>query len=119
MKKLAFQILLTFISFTVHSQTFSATEAAQHEGETITVCGKVSGTHITKGDKKVIYINLDKPYPNNPFTIVIFEKSSENFDYNPLEFLKNKNICVSGKVSFYRDKPQIVANKQSQILIQK
>jgi len=115
-KLLFFLVLLTV---SLKSQTVSVTEALKHEGEMVTVCAKVAGTYVTKGESKVIYLNLEKPYPNNPLTIVIFEKNAENFDYNPLEFLKNKNICVSGKITFYKDKPQIIATKQEQIKIQK
>lgn len=103
----------------INSQTVSVNDAHKYVDQNITVCAKVVETHVSKGESKVIYLNLDKPYPNNPFTIVIFEKSADNFSYNPLEFLKNKNICVTGKVTLYKNKPQIIANTQDQIKIQK
>lgn len=119
MKHLIFQFVFVLFSFNFCAQTVTPTDAANYEGKTVTVCAKVMGTHITKGEKKVIYLNLEKAYPNNPFTVVIFESGADNFDYNPLEFLKNKNICVFGKISFYKDKPQIIVSKQSQITITK
>lgn len=123
MKAHVAKIKLFFICFLLSAclkaQTLSVNEALKHEGEIVTICAKVAGTYVTKGESKVIYLNLEKPYPNNPLTIVIFEKNADNFDYNPLEFLKNKNICVSGKITVYKDKPQIIAIKQEQIKIQK
>lgn len=101
----------------LQSQTVTVNEAANRIGEQLCVCAKVAGTHVTKGKSKVIYLNLEKPYPNSVFTVVIFEKSAENFDYNPIEFLKNKFVCVTGKVTSYQNKAQMVVNGQDQIRI--
>ena len=46
-----------------------------------------------------------------------FKKDLENFDYDPVVFFKNKTICVTGEVSVYKDKPQIVVNSPKQLVV--
>jgi hypothetical protein len=107
-------ICLWQISF---SQTVPLDSVQFYVGKTITICSKVQSTFVTKGDKKTTYINFGKPYPNNTFTAVIFSSDSANFKYIPLEYLKEKNVCITGKVALYKDKPQIIVKKEEQITI--
>jgi endonuclease G len=80
------------------------------------VCGKVVGTRYNKNTETgITYLNFDKPYPDSPFTVVIFGKDRINFTYEPEVYLKNKVICVRGKVQLYKGKPQIVADRQAQV----
>jgi hypothetical protein len=117
--KNTFLFLALYVTIHGHSQTLTATQASSKPGQKITVCAKVVGTHVTKGKIKVIYLNLEKPYPNSPFTLVIFEKSADRFHYNPLDFLKNKFICASGIVSEFKGKSQMVVDSQEQIEVVK
>ena len=106
---------LTQISF---SQTVPLDSVMNYEGKTITVCSKVQSTYVTKGDKKTTYINFGNPYPNTTFTVVIFEGDLQNFKYTPSEYLKDKNVCITGKVKIYKGKPEMVVNKVEQIKIE-
>jgi hypothetical protein len=107
-------LCLTHISF---AQTVPLDSVKFYEGKTITVCAKVQGTFESNGAKKNIYLSFGKPYPNATFTVIIFEGDLTNFKYKPADFLKDKEICVSGKVEFYKDKPQIVVKKEEQIKV--
>ena len=44
-------------------------------------------------------MNLDKMFPNQIFTVTIFNQNVPNFSYQPHEFLKEKTICVRGIVT--------------------
>ena len=44
-------------------------EADKHYGQEMIVTGKVAQVTIRP---KVTFLNLDKPFPNSPFTVVIF-----------------------------------------------
>ena len=117
MKKLLLlitSICLWQISF---SQTVPLDSVQFYEGKTITVCSKVQGTFITKGEKKTTYINFGKPYPNTTFTAVIFEGDLASFKYSPSDFLKDKDVCITGKVVIYKGKPEIIISKEEQIKI--
>ncbi len=115
-------LILAIISICVWQISFSQTVPVDsvkfYVGKTITVCSKVQSTFVTKGEKKTTYINFGKPYPNNTFTAVIFSSDSGNFKYIPSEFLKEKNVCITGKVELYKDKPQIIVKKEEQIKIE-
>jgi hypothetical protein len=118
MKKLLLlitSICLWQISF---SQTVPLDSVQFYEGKTITVCSKVQSTFLTKGDKKTTYINFGKPYPNTTFTAVIFEGDLQNFKYTPSEYLKDKQVCLTGKITIYKGKPQMIITKEEQITIQ-
>ncbi|CAN5349685.1 hypothetical protein BH09BAC2_BH09BAC2_15580 [soil metagenome] len=108
-------ICLTQISF---SQTVPLDSVQFYEGKTITVCSKVQSTFITKGERKTTYINFGKPYPYTTFTAVIFSSDSAKFKYIPSEYLKEKTVCIKGKVVLYKGKPQIIVKKEEQIKVQ-
>jgi len=108
-------ICLTQISF---SQTVPLDSVINYEGKTITVCSKVQSTYVTKGDKKTTYINFVHPYPNTTFTVVIFEGDLPNFKIIPSVYLKDKNVCITGKVKIYKGKPEIIVNKEEQIKVE-
>ena len=75
----------------------------------------MQSTYVTKGEKKTTYINFGKPYPNTTFTVVIFEGDLAKFKFTPSEFLKDKNVCITGKVKIYKGKPEIIVTSEEQI----
>lgn len=93
-----------------------APQATYFIGKECNVCGKVVGTRYNQQSSTgLTYLNFDKPYPDSPFTVVIFGKDRINFTYQPEIYLKEKVICVKGKVQLYSGKPQIVADRPEQI----
>ncbi|MCB0721190.1 MAG: hypothetical protein KDC42_02695 [Ignavibacteriae bacterium] len=86
--------------------------AGDHVGESVTVKGYVADVHITK---KVAFLNFDKKYPKNTFTGVIFARSFSVF--NNIEQYEGKTISITGKVSTYKGKPQIILENEDQIKV--
>ena len=118
MKKLLLlitSICLWQISF---SQTVPLDSVQFYAGKEIKVCSKVMDTYVSKTNEGTTFLNFGKPYPYSTFTAVIFEKNLVNFKYNPSIFLKDKNICITGKVIIYKDKPEIIVSKEEQIKIE-
>jgi hypothetical protein len=103
-------ILLAGTSSKTLAQTISTDSVANYIGKTVKVCDKVYGTHVSKGEKKVTSLNLGADYPSQKLTVVIFESDLSKFSYKPEIFLKDKNVCVKGKVMTYKEKPQIIVN---------
>ena len=115
MKKLLLFLTLICLTQFSFSQTVPLDSVQFYEGKTITVCSKVQSTFLTKGEKKTTYINFGKPYPNQTFTVVIFESDLKNFSYSPVEYLKDKNVCITGTIMLYKEKPQIVLKNETEI----
>jgi endonuclease G len=94
----------------------NSVQAKDNIGKYATVCGKVvSVKYIENGKSNPTYINLDKKFPEQSFTIVIYGDDRKNFSYNPEEYFYNKTICVKGKIGQYKDIPQIIVNEENQI----
>ena len=118
MKQLLIASLTILFSQIAFSQTVPLDSVINYEGKTITVCSKVQSTYVTKGDKKTTYINFGNPYPKTTFTVVIFEGDLPNFKNTPSVYLKDKNVCITGKVKIYKGKPEMIINKEEQIKVE-
>ena len=94
------------------AKKIAATEADKHINETMVVTGKVAQVSVRE---KLVYLNLDKNYPESPFTGVIFAKSTNGF--GDLKLLKGKSVEIKGKIEEYHDKPQIVLTSTNQLKV--
>ena len=85
------------------------TSAIQNVGKLRTVCGKVQSTYINSNtSSQRIYLNMGREYPNHTFTgLIWYSSNKDNFDGRPDKKYKKKNICISGVISTFNDKPQI------------
>jgi len=92
---------------------YTAREAAQHVGETATIMDKVDGVH--QSGKGNIFLNMGGKYPNQAFTAWIPSANVGQFS-NPQQY-EGKTAAVSGKISLYRGKPEIIVTNVSQIII--
>src|SRR3989339_715395 len=93
-------------------------EAINYVGKQMTVCGMVTGTYFAMSSKGApTFINLDKPYPDNVFTAVIWDDDRAQFTDAPEVYYKDKSICVSGTIKTYKGKAEIVVKTPSQITV--
>jgi DNA/RNA endonuclease YhcR with UshA esterase domain len=100
---------------TFGQKKYSPSEAKEHFGETATVCGEVVSTRYADSTKgQPTFLNLDKPYPNQIFTVVIWGNNRSKFG-TPENDFKGKRICVTGKITAYAGLPEIVADEPKQI----
>jgi len=90
----------------------SPLEASEYMGKSVTVKGFVADVY--KSDK-VAYLNFVKKYPDNPFTGVIFANKFDEF--GDIMKYENKNVEISGRISTFRGKPQMIIDRKSQIKI--
>ncbi len=102
---------------TFAQKKYSTSEAKEHFGETATVCGEVVSTRFADSTKgQPTFLNLDKPYPNQVFTVVIWGNNRGKFG-TPENDFKGKRICVTGKITVYAGLPEIVADDPQQIKV--
>lgn len=119
MKRAFLIAAILFACVFAHAQTpISAGDAINHVGENATVCGQVASTHWAMRSRgNPTFINLDRPYPNQAFTIVIWGSDRPKFGY-PEATYSGHRICVSGRISVYRGTAEMIASEPSQIRVQ-
>lgn len=108
--------LMSLCALSALAQTeIPASEAGKHIGQRATVCGRVVSGHYASSSKgRPTFINLDKPYPNQVFTIVIWGENRSKFT-NPETAYQDKQVCVTGTITEYRKSPQIEARSPNDI----
>lgn len=90
-----------------------AVEAKNYVGQTRTFCGRLQQIKpFAKGE----YLNLDRTYPNQSLTVVVW--SSDAHKFSPFNQSMQKVICINGEVSAYKNKPQIILRSVDQLSFQ-
>lgn len=92
----------------------NTTAAKYNVGEKTCVCGTVVSTkYSSKSD--ATFLNLDKKFPNQVFSITIWGDARKNFSYLPEEYLKDKKICVTGVISDNKGTPTVNVENEKKI----
>jgi hypothetical protein len=69
------------------------------------VCGTIANEHTATGTKGTpTFINLDRPYPNQVFTLLIWGDDRERVGKVP----ETEKICGVETITEYRGSPEIV-----------
>ena len=61
----------------------------------------------------ITFLNLDQPFPNSPLALVIFLDNVGKF--GDLQRFQNQSVEISGTITEYRNKPEIVLESPDQI----
>ena len=112
-------LLILFLVLTVSAfaqETISPENAANYIGQQKTVCGTVASTHLASRSKgQPTFLNLNKPYPNQIFTVLIWGPDRGKFEKPPEWLYSGKKICVKGMIRSNRGLPQIIVKDPLQI----
>ncbi len=82
-------------------------------GRTIRVMGTVVSTKLSaKGN---VFLNLDKQFPNQIFSVSIFKDQMINFSYPPKKNLEGKKVIVTGKVTNFNGVPSMAIENENDI----
>ncbi|MEO6252853.1 MAG: hypothetical protein ABIO79_06090 [Ferruginibacter sp.] len=119
MKQFLFSFFAFFIMGTANAQTtIKLDEVSQHIGDSVTVCGVVTDMRYFENSKnKPTFLNMGARYPNQKLTVVIWESVRTQFT-GKVEDLKGKEICITGRIILYKEKPEIVIERAGEIVIQ-
>jgi micrococcal nuclease len=99
--------------------TLTPAQAGGHIGERATVCGLVASSHFAARSRgNPTFLNLERPYPNQVFTVLIWGSDRGKFGAPEVEF-QSRRICVTGDIRGYRGVPEIIATQPEQITVQK
>ena len=100
------------------ADAITAAQAAQHVGEVQTVHGVVASATYASGTKgQPTFLNLDKPYPETIFTVVIWGSDRGKFTTPPEKAFSGLTVRVTGEITAYRGTPEIVVYDPSQIIM--
>jgi hypothetical protein len=90
-------------------------EAPKHIGENATVCGTVASATYAAGSRgQPTFLNLDKPHPNEIFTVVIWGENRPKFG-TPEKSLQGKKVCTTGVIQLYHRRPEVILRDPSQL----
>jgi hypothetical protein len=107
MKKILSLSFLLVTAPLLRAQSITGAEANSHVGEATTVCGQVTGVHQARNSKgKPTFINFDKPYPSQDFTVTIWDEDRPAF--GNLDKYIGSQVCAHGLIKEYRGKPEMV-----------
>ena len=84
-------------------------------GKKVEICGTVVSTHLSKNGHT--FINLDKSFPKQIFSVTIWKSNSNNFSYLPHEFLEGKTICVKGVITENKGTPTMSIENEKGITL--
>jgi hypothetical protein len=105
MKKLVFFFLITFSINSFSQDTITTAKVNEYMDKEVCVLGKVVSFKLASEGKFTNYLNIDKPYPESVFTVVITNNHIEKLNIK-IEDLKDATIYIKGKVTTYKNDPK-------------
>jgi len=98
-------------------KVIGACQAGNYYGKEVIVEGKVVDTYRSK--KNNVFLNFGKPYPNQCFSVVIFNSDLYKFVESVEKYYNQKTVRIRGKIQEYQGKPQIILKDPLQIEVGK
>jgi exonuclease VII large subunit len=93
------------------AQTIAPADAKAHVGQTVTIEGPVGNVYTARSG--MTFIDIGGRYPDNVFAAVIFADDTAKFPN--VKALDGKVVDVTGAVSLYRGKPEIILKSADQV----
>lgn len=119
MKKIYHCLLAFIITSAVNAQTsIKLEDVSKHIGDSVIVCGKVDDMRYFESSKNSpTFLNIGGKYPNQLLTVVIWGDVRKQFKTSPDE-LKGKQVCLTGRIILYKDRPEIIIGQPEQLVAQ-
>lgn len=115
MKKLIVALTLIMMVTLAKAQTsVSIKDVVNHVGKEVTLCDSV---YSARSLESLSLLNLGGAFPKEVITVVVFKADKTKFAKDPVALFENKRICVTGTVTLYKEKLQIVVNDPKQIKV--
>jgi micrococcal nuclease len=95
----------------------NACDSKNYYGKELIVEGKIVQTFRSKTN--TVFLNFEKPYPEQCFSAVIFNSSQKQFGPEPEKYYLNKTVRIKGVIKKYQGKPEIILKNPNQIEVGK
>lgn len=116
MKKILVVIFCLGIYPTFAQQQIKVEDAKNHIGDSVKICSKIYGTkYFSSGKDPVTLLDVGAKYPDTFLTIMIPDDARKLFKKPPEEYYKGANVCVTGKILLFKEKPEIIVRNPDQI----
>src|ERR1700679_657546 len=109
------------VSFSVAQEpsgSLAPEEAWRYIGKNEIVCGQVvDASYVKSAQDSTTYLFLERPSPEQVFTVVIPIEKRDLFGENPEKMLKGKRVCITGKIESDRSKGSVDPRHRAVIVI--
>jgi len=106
-------------AFSAGAVTVTSADAMGQVGHTAKVCGTVaSAVYAANSPAHPTFLTLISPDQlnvNRALTAVIYGSDRAKFGSTPEAALPGKRICVTGFVSFFRQRPEMILSDSTQV----
>jgi micrococcal nuclease len=119
MKKYWLAAATAFMSVAASAQKeISIDSLSQHVGDSVMVCTKIyGGIFLDRNKDSITLLNAGGGYPNAPLTILIKVSARQQFKNPPEVFYKDKEVCITGKIILFKEKPEIIVYDEKQVVL--
>lgn len=119
MKRIYFSFFALMIAGMVKAQTtIKLEDVNKHIEDSVTVCGIVDDMRYFENSKKQpTFLNIGGKFPNQLLTVVIWGDIRKQFT-GSVEELKGRQVCITGRIILFKEKPEIIIGQPSQIVLQ-
>ncbi|MBS1919397.1 MAG: hypothetical protein JST17_04000 [Bacteroidetes bacterium] len=101
-------------------QDIKIDELSKHTGDSVKVCTKIfGGIYLDRSNGSPTLLDAGGKYPDAPLTILIWGDTRKQFKEAPDSFYKDKDVCITGRIKLYKDRPEIVIYDEKQIQVEK
>ena len=114
MKKFLFAVAISAFAFTTKAQTtvnINDKDIASYVGKEVTICDSV---YSARAMDNLSLMNIGGKFPKEVMTIVVFKADRDKFEEEPVNLFEHKRVCVTGTLTVYKDKLQIVVTDPKQ-----
>jgi endonuclease G, mitochondrial len=101
---------------TLEKGMINTVQAQYNIGTKSTVCGTVVSTKYSE-KSGATFLNLDKKFPNQIFSVTIWKDSRANFSYIPEIELQDRKVCITGKIENNKGTPTMNISTEKSINI--
>ncbi len=105
MKKLIIIVSLFFALNCFSQTTITSAQAQENIGKEVILVGKIASFKLASGGRSTNYINIDKAFPNNVFTVVLTNRFIEEHKLDISNAI-GKEITVRGVITVYEKDPK-------------